>query len=176
MQTLSLVKLSYFSMPEDIRCEYDQVVARKPNFKQCCKDMFNFFRLPIESRKPSDSLETCRIAAENGHLDCLWLARENGWPWDESVAEAAAGNGNLNCLIYLHTKGCPWDSSTCSSAAAGGHLSCLKYAHEEQCAWDEDTCSSAALFCKWSCLAYAHENRCPWDWNRCFPCHEVFQD
>ena len=84
-------------------------------------------------------------------------------------------NGHLECLKYAHENGCPWDEKTCSKccqkwsprvfeirarkrmslerirlvliAAQNGHLECLKYAHESGCPWDADL-----FFCclKWS--------------------------
>ena len=53
----------------------------------------------------------------------------------------AAQNGHLECLKYAHENGCPWNEMTCSKAAENGHLECLKYAHENGCPWDEETCS-----------------------------------
>lgn len=162
-------------MTDNAKYIYNQHVRLKVDIRECCIEMFNMFRTPIASRRPPVNLQTCQTAARHGHLDCLWIARANGWFWDERVTEAAAGNGHLNCLMYLHEKGCPWDEYTCSAAAAGGHLLCLKYAHEKQCPWNEETCSSAALFGNRECLVYAHENGCPWDSNMCYPCREVRQ-
>lgn len=93
MEALSLVKLSYFSMLDNIRCNYDKIVTRKLNIKQFCKDMYNLFGTPIGSHRSPNNLETCRITARNGHLDCLWIAWENGWSWDERVSKAAADSG-----------------------------------------------------------------------------------
>ena len=69
-------------------------------------------------------------AANNGRLECLKYARENGCPWDENTCTAAALHGYLECLKYAHENGCPWDEWTCEGAAEHGHLECLKYAHE----------------------------------------------
>jgi hypothetical protein len=33
------------------------------------------------------------VAAENGHLEVLKWARENGCPWDESTRQRAASKG-----------------------------------------------------------------------------------
>ena len=41
----------------------------------------------------------------------------------------AAQNGHLECLKYAHENGCPWDEEeTCRYAAFNGHLECLKSA------------------------------------------------
>lgn len=68
-------------------------MTRKLNIKQFCKDMYNLFGTPIGSHRSPNNLETCWITARNGHLDCLWIAWENGWSWDERVSKAAADSG-----------------------------------------------------------------------------------
>jgi hypothetical protein len=45
----------------------------------------------------------------------------------------AAENGHLECLVYAHENGCPWDGDVCAKAAEKGHLDCIKYAHENGC-------------------------------------------
>ena len=45
----------------------------------------------------------------------------------------AAENGHLECLKYAHENGCPWDEETCEEAAKYGHLECLKYACARKC-------------------------------------------
>ena len=42
-------------------------------------------------------------------------------------------NGHLECLKYAHENGCPWDWIDLFYAAQSGHLECLKYAHENGC-------------------------------------------
>jgi hypothetical protein len=104
----------------------------------------------------------CTIeAAENGHLDCLRYAHENGCEW-RCTASTAAKNGHLDCLRYAHENGCEWDESTTKYAAQNGHLDCLRYAHENGCAWHEETTSEAAYYGHLDCLRYAHENGCAW--------------
>jgi hypothetical protein len=49
----------------------------------------------------------------------------------------AAQNGRLECLKYAHENGCPWDKLTCIYATKSGHLDCLKYAHENGCPGNE---------------------------------------
>ncbi len=51
--------------------------------------------------------DTCRFAAEKGHLDCLRYAHENGCPWDEYTCRGAVENGRLDCLHYAYENGCP---------------------------------------------------------------------
>ena len=112
--------------------------------------------------------DICSRAAENGHLDCLKYAHDNGCPWDKYTCSNAAGNGHLDCLEYAYKNGCPWDKYTCYFAARNGHLECLKYAHENGCPWDKHTCYFAALNNHLDCLKYVHENGCPWDEVTCY--------
>ena len=72
----------------------------------------------------------------NGYLEILKYAHENGCPWDENTCCRAAENGYLDCLKYVHENGCPWNEGTCHLAARYGHLECLKYAHENGCPWN----------------------------------------
>lgn len=106
--------------------------------------------------------KTCKLAAENGHLNCLKYAHENGCPWDSYTCSNAAENGHLDCLKYAHENGCPWTKFTCLLAAENGHFDCLKYAHENGCPWDGDTCFTAALFSYFDCLKDTHENGYSW--------------
>ena len=47
------------------------------------------------------------MAAEDGSLDCLLYAHENGCPWDVITIMAAENEGNLDCLRYARVNGCP---------------------------------------------------------------------
>jgi len=99
----------------------------------------------------------CSKAAENGHLDCLRYAHENGCAWDENTC-AVAADGHLDCLRYAHENGCAWDKDTCENAAATGHLDCLRYAHENGCAWDENICFIAIEYGHLDCVKYVIAN------------------
>ena len=85
----------------------------------------------------------CSIAAKKGNLECL----KNKW----------YENGHLDCLKYAHENGCQWNEDICSEVSKNGHLDCLKYAHENGCPWDEDTCNFAAENGNLECLKYAHK-------------------
>ncbi len=106
--------------------------------------------------------QVCRIAARNGHLECLKYLYENGCPFGKSVCVSAASNGHLDCLKYLHEQGCYLHVETTAYAARNGHLECLKYAHESGFPWDENTTAFAARKGHLECLKYAHEHGCPW--------------
>ena len=52
--------------------------------------------------------ETCKGAAERGHLDVLKYARENGCPWDVGTWNAVRDNPvGYSCLDWLVENGCP---------------------------------------------------------------------
>uniref|UniRef100_A0A7S0T4X1 Uncharacterized protein n=1 Tax=Mantoniella antarctica TaxID=81844 RepID=A0A7S0T4X1_9CHLO len=67
----------------------------------------------------------------------LQWARENGFPWVESICAAAAAGGHLNVLQWARENDCPWNESTCAAAAQKGHLEVLMWAREHGCPWDE---------------------------------------
>ncbi|ATZ81203.1 ankyrin repeat domain-containing protein [Bodo saltans virus] len=125
--------------------------------------LYDFYKhmLSISCLKTKYKCKDCIDATENGHLECLKYAHENGCIWDEWTCACAARKGHLECLKYAHENGCPWDVMTCASAAQKGHLECLKYAHENGCPWNSYTCFRAALNGNLECLKYAHENGCP---------------
>ena len=110
---------------------------------------------------------TCLGAAKGGHLDVLKYARKHGCPWDDRTCTNAAWGGHLDMLKYAHENGCPWDETTCLFAAKGGHLDVLKYAHKNGCPWGVMTCFYAAFGGHLDVLKYAREKRCPWDKNSC---------
>ena len=140
---------------------------------------------------------TCKAAAENGHLDCLQYAHcprnEYGFyygpscDWSMYACDAAAENGHLECLKYLYNPidvwgnfvepRCDWSWLTCRAAARGGHLDCLKYLRYPtdargvlvgpRCPWNEYTSLAAAENGHLDCLKYAHENGCMCDWRIC---------
>ena len=65
-----------------------------------------FFNLPLRGQGEWNSW-TCRRAAENGHLDVLQWARENGCEWDYWTCCRAADNGHLYVLKWARENGCP---------------------------------------------------------------------
>src|SRR5271165_4484675 len=84
------------------------------------------------------------IAAQNGWLDLLKWAKQNGCDWNSSTCSIAAHNGHLEVLKWARENGCKWNSLTCSNAAENGHLEVLKWARENGCDWNSYTCSYAA--------------------------------
>eukprot|EP00873_Tetraselmis_striata_P038495 jgi/Tetstr1/458759/TSEL_045144.t1 len=97
----------------------------------------------VESRRWTLSSKICEwaancgaAAAQEGHLDVLQWAREQGCPWDEVTCAEAAGEGNLEVLQWARAQGCPWDDRTCFWAAKGGHLAALQWARAQGCPWE----------------------------------------
>ncbi len=64
-----------------------------------------------------DEWGACIGKEENGHLECLVIARQNGCTWDENTFCSAVSLGSIECLIYLKENGCPWDENCWSDAA-----------------------------------------------------------
>ncbi|WZN66043.1 putative ankyrin repeat protein [Chloropicon roscoffensis] len=119
--------------------------------------------------------ETCREAAEEGHLEALKFLRglDPPCPWDWGACSGAAGDGRLEVLKWARAQEppCPWDEWTCASAAFGGHLDVLKWARSQDppCPWTDWTCSEAAKeghlhILKW---ARAQDPPCPWSKSHC---------
>ena len=80
-----------------------------------------------------DENEVCKLAAENGYLNCLKYAREIGRRWDTNTCYFAARNGHLDCLKYLHENGCVWDDRVYVFAEINRHRHIIKYARENNC-------------------------------------------
>ena len=70
----------------------------------------------------------CNIAAQNGWLDLLILARQNGCEWNSFVCSNAAFNGHLKVLKWARENGCCWNSNVCINAVLNGKLEVLKWA------------------------------------------------
>jgi len=145
---------------------YDYVLANKiiiKKYYKLLKDIFydfffiNEFRILLKYKRKN----IVDICAEEGFLNLLKYAHENGYPWTEKTCYIASRDGYLSCLKYAHENGCPWDVKTCYLASLNGHLDCLKYAHENGCPWNKITCEYAVIDGHLDCLKYAHENGCP---------------
>jgi len=78
----------------------------------------------------------CRIAAENGWLDLLILARKNNYYWDSNTCSNAAENGHLEVLKWARQNGCDWDWRICSFAARNGNLEILNWIRDNGCKCD----------------------------------------
>lgn len=113
-----------------------------------------------------NSAYTCRVAAENNHINILkWCKNQLPFHWDFTICASAASKGNIEVLEWLRKNGCPWDSSACASAALNGHFNTLKWLKNNGCPWNRNTCINAAKYgdleiLKW-CRSY--KPPCPWD-------------
>ena len=96
----------------------------------------------------------CTLAAKHGHLAALKVLRGKECEWDKNTCRGAAEGGHLDVLKWLRLPGkpegqCDWDTWACMGAAEGGQLEVLKWLRlpgkpEGQCDWDASTCSAAA--------------------------------
>ena len=132
--------------------------AKDGRLEAMMEDIEDSMDLPVEERwHPATTL----LAAENGHLDCLKYAHENGAPWHPKAATAAAVNGHLDCVAYAHENGAPWLPETTVLAPKG---ECRKYAFQHGAplpdetkveAWRRRCTSGACRGCK-----LVHKKRC----------------
>ena len=50
-------------------------------------------------------------------MDCLIWAREHGCDWNSNTCRAAAQEGHLDCLKWAREHGCDWDPDDCLEVA-----------------------------------------------------------
>jgi hypothetical protein len=84
--------------------------------------------------------KACAIAAQEGALEALQWALENGCVWRQDTCARAARKGHLAVLQWAREHDCPWDADICAWAASGGHLKILRWAHGNGCDWDKADC------------------------------------
>jgi len=68
-------------------------------------------------------------------------------PWDTDTCKWAANEGHLEVLQWIRRPGkpegvCPWDANTCMYAAKGGHLEMLQWLRsgDNPCPWSTAYC------------------------------------
>ena len=103
--------------------------------------------------------DTCRAAAEGGHLRVLQWLHAEGCPWNWTACRGAQG-GYDELLRWAAEEGCPWRASYMFAAAAG-QLEVLKWAKARGCEWRFGTCSKAAGGGHLPVLQCAVQNECP---------------
>ena len=108
----------------------------------------------------------CNLAAENGYLDILKLARQINCPWDEYTPAWAARGGHLEIVKWVRSMDtpCPWDKWTPAWAAENGHLEIVKYYHESGHRWDKLIPECAARYGHLHIVKYCYENGYEWNW------------
>lgn len=89
-----------------------------------------------------DIKHKCMFSAQNGNLDALKKARQEGCPWDWSTCAYAAAKGHIHILEWAHQNGAPMDEHVCNNAAANGHLHILKWARQHGAPWNSGTCET----------------------------------
>lgn len=137
----------------------------------------------------------CTEAASHGAVNCLALAAERGYPWDEVTFEAAVRAGSVACMQLLYDGGCPrderrvcevaaglasaaplrlamvlrfeCDAATYVSAVLNGRMDCVRVAHRGHCPRSTTACATAALVGNLPCLRWLHEAGFPWDSTTC---------
>ena len=110
-----------------------------------------------------NNVGACRMAAKNGHLECLkYLREEVKTPWNSDTAEWASQNGQLHILEYLVERKYDQFKRACEDAAEFGHLDCLKYLHETAKApWESWAVRLAHKNNQTECVQYLLDNNCP---------------
>eukprot|EP01032_Pedospumella_encystans_P007887 gene7887-9399_t len=72
-------------------------------------------------------VEAMAAAAEYGRLDYLEMLYRHGHPWDYTAFFLkAAENGHLNCMKYAHEQGLRWHANTVPVLSEKGNLEILK--------------------------------------------------
>lgn len=103
------------------------------------------------------------VAAENGHIQVLRLAKELGACFGECACKNAAAGGHLGALKWLRENHCPWDATVCEMAVRYGYVEMLEWAHANGCDWSEEVCAIAAEDGDLDTLKWLRANGCPWN-------------
>jgi hypothetical protein len=118
---------------------------------------------------PYDETKACRVAAHEGHLDCLRFLFEKVKPsreTEKAAAEIAADYGQLDILKYFVEERKISDDAKTECVfhlVFADHLDCLKYMVEEAKAPLDDSrhIALARYFEHTECLHYLREKGCP---------------
>ena len=92
--------------------------------------------LDLEQEEYLRDVEMCRALEEQ-------LA---GCPFDDETCRRAAQGGHLETLKWLRANGCPWDGRTCAYAALRGYRRVVEWARANGCPWSEETCPLNAVY------------------------------
>ena len=80
----------------------------------------------------------------DGRLETLRWARENGCDWNTNACAMAAMGDQLEVLQWLRANSCPWNHGVCHFAVDKGHAETLRWARENGCPWIAATRDKAA--------------------------------
>jgi hypothetical protein len=147
MSTMKSAKISFEGAPEIIKPLLQHCATMQAWYWFVCMDDLNKENLTllrwtkVTFQCPWGTLvaatfthyETCSIAARNGDLKMLQIARAYGCLWFEDVCKEAAQNGHLDILQWAHENGCPWNAGVCCVAAKNCRFDILQWAHENGC-------------------------------------------
>ena len=149
------------------KCEWDE---RTINFASYVGNL-EMLKYCFANGCPYDETMACRVAADEGHLDCLRFLFAKVKPSRETekeTARIAAECGQLDILKYFVEERKVSDDEKAKAACVlhsvfKGHLDCLKYMVEEAKArvdyWEY--IAHARLFKQTECLHYLREKGCP---------------
>ena len=110
---------------------------------------------------------TLRIAAENGHLNCLTYIhhaleqKRIAFPYKDFVCPLAVSRGYVDCVKFLVEHGMPIQEQMCMTAAEVGYSSLLKYLLKNSNYRSDLIVGIAARYGKVACLQCAVERGCP---------------
>lgn len=143
------------------------------NGVDCALGALEFGKLDIvkwvREHDPSVERSVCTIAAGQGRVDLLKLARAQEPPfrWSINTCATAAIHGELETLQWLRRQEppCPWLPSDCAElAVARGHFEVLKWVAGQAPATRHNVCWSAARAGRLDILQWARAQKPAYDW------------
>ncbi len=160
-------KLEFLKWAREVKhCEWDEKTITVAAFI----GNLEMLKYCFSNNCPCDKEESCKLAAKEGHLDCvrfLFDIVEPSRETEEKAAQQAAAFGHINILKYLvEERKIPDEvKGVCVYYAAGfGQLDCLKYLFGEEAKTPLDNwrySASARYFEHHDCLNYLLEKGCP---------------
>ncbi len=92
----------------------------------------------------SKLVDTCALAAQNGHQNVIEFCLDNGCKLNWLSCLMAAKNGHLELLKWLHLNKCEFNINVSGIAAYYGHYDVVKWLIDNDCKVNQLTCASAA--------------------------------
>ena len=147
------------------KCEWDEWTINNAAYV----DNLEMLKYCFANGGPYDETTACRVAAGEGHIDCLRFLFAKVKPSRETekvTARIAAAYGQLDILKYFveERKVPDYEKAECVlHSVFAGHLDCLKYLVEEAKAPLDDWqyIAHARYFEHTECLYYLREKGCP---------------
>lgn len=86
----------------------------------------------MDSAQAQTQANQIAIAAAKGNFSLVRQLHEAGYVWDQQVCEYAAQNGHLDILKYAYENGCPFHFDLCvyKNIIMADHLATFKYITE----------------------------------------------